>query len=1040
MFRRSIGWYGGWIAALTALYYAAPGWHVVVWGVIGVCSVAAIAVGTWRNRPRRISPWCFLAMALVMFVTGNTVNNLPQSVMQRHDWLPTLVGALYLAIFPLLIVAVVMLTRAGAGNRDPASLMDSLALACGVGLLLWTVLVAPHLRDPNLTLLDSITAILFPLGDLALVAAVTRLMIAVRRSPAVLLLIFGAAGLFVSDVLYGLAQLHGQWQRGTVVDLGWIAFYGLWGAAALHPSMVELTKPRILRQPSASLRRLLLPGLSCLIGPSVLLAEAVSGSVRDGMAIAVISTMTLGLSLPRVAGVMITHRQGLDRERGLRSAAADLLSATDAAEVEAIVLRTVAQLVPRRTHHRAFFAVRDLWATGAVGGEGGLLLARLDETCPVSATELRQTRALPAEIATQIAEFETTLVCPLALDDLPTRASNVGVLLVAAAEMTLISIQGVVDVLATQAALALDRIRLTADNKRRASDEYFRTLVQNAADVILIVEDDGTIRYASPSAAAVVGADDLLGAALPDVVHASSRHALAAVLDLARAGGPEPELPPVLQLADGSTHIELDCRDLRGAPSVRGLVVTLRDVTARIRMQRELHQRAYYDAMTGLANRTAFVERLAAAVDKASGTGATVGVILLDLDDFKAVNDRLGHATGDAVLIEASRRLSGLLIPGLDTATPLGLPARLGSDEFAVLVERAPRQADVDELARRIVAEFAAPFVLADVDDTVTATASVGVATTVTDETAQDLLRHADLALYAAKGDGKARWGRYDRDRHMVMLRRMELRAELHKAVSSPDLTDAQFVLVYQPIVDLATGDTVAFEALLRWHHPTRGLVPPLDFIDLAEESPEVISRLGAWVLRTGIAAAARWYHHHPTAGKRPPYISVNVSPAQFRTPGFTDLVRVELAKAGLPPELLLLEITESLLLDRANDVWNDLRGLQDLGVRIAIDDFGTGYSSLSYLQSAPVDILKLDRSFISTITTSPTQFAVVESVFRLAERLSMRVVAEGIETTGDRDALRGLGCHLGQGYLYARPMSLEDADRWLAGAIQEVV
>ncbi|HET9518343.1 MAG TPA: EAL domain-containing protein [Actinoplanes sp.] len=1028
--RLPIGWYAGWVAALAVLCFTAPDQRLAVWALLGATSVAAILFGIRRNRPRRTSPWYLLAAAIALFASGDAVNNLPPSVTQEHEWLLLTSGGLYLAMIPLLMMTIIRLTRTGAGNRDQASALDSLALTTGAGLLLWIFLIAPSLRDPLLAPMDTITAVLFPLTDLVLLAAVTRFMIAVKPSPAVLLLVFGTMGLFVSDVLFGLTQLKAEWQRGTATDLGWIAFYALWGAAALHPSMVELTKPRILQPPSAELRRLLLPALSCLVGPVVLLVQASNGPVRDGLAIAVASAAALALSIPRVAGIMITHRHGLNRERGLRGAAAALVSATDAGEVEAIVLRTVADLIPRRAEHQAYFAVREQWAIGSVGAGNACLISRLDGADPVNGVELRPAQALLPDSLTNH-RFELLLVCPLSLDGSSGRGSNIGVLLVTAAETTLIGIQGVLDVLTTQAALALDRIRLTADNKRQANDEYFRTLVQNAADIILIVEDDGTIRYASPSASVILD-DDVTGTALRDLVHANSRDSLNAVLDRARADGGEPEMPPVLQLADGSTHIELACRDLREAPSVHGLVVTLRDVTTRIRMQRELHQRAYYDSLTGLANRTAFVERLTDAVQQAGQTGATVGVILLDLDEFKAVNDRCGHETGDTLLIAASQRLSSLLLPGLDDSLPLGVPARLGSDEFAVLVERAGCYTEVDELARRIVAEFAAPFVLPD-GDVVTATTSAGVSTAAAGgETAPDMLRFADLALYAAKADGKARWVGYDRDRHMAMRERMELRADLHDAVTDPDQIDTQFALLYQPIVDLTDDSGVGFEALVRWQHPTRGMVSPLDFIDLAEESPEVISLLGAWVLRTGLATAARWYHR-PTAGGRPPYVSINVSPAQFRTPGFADLVRTELVKVDLPPELLLLEITESMLLDRATDVWADLQGLQQLGVRVAIDDFGTGFSSLSYLQRAPVDVLKLDRSFTSTVTTSPTQFAVVDGVIRLAERINMRVVAEGIETAADRDVLRGLGCHLGQGYFYAKPMPLVEADRWFA-------
>jgi EAL domain-containing protein (putative c-di-GMP-specific phosphodiesterase class I) len=322
-----------------------------------------------------------------------------------------------------------------------------------------------------------------------------------------------------------------------------------------------------------------------------------------------------------------------------------------------------------------------------------------------------------------------------------------------------------------------------------------------------------------------------------------------------------------------------------------------------------------------------------------------------------------------------------------------------------------------------VVAAFVEPFALAS--GMVTCHASVGVVATGDADDGAQLLSRADIALAMAKSGGKARWCRYEATLHTRVLERLQLRAALDQAISN-----GEFVLAYQPVVDLATGSTHGFEALVRWHHPTRGLVPPLDFIEIAEESGLIV-QLGEWILKTAINTAADWRRCRPN---NPLYITVNVSPRQFRSEGFTDLVFYELATSGLPPNLLILEITENLLLsDRDHErVWQELNALREIGVRIAIDDFGTGFSSLSYLHKVPVDIVKLDKSFVDTITTSAPQFELVKGIVQLAGTLHLTVVAEGVETDADRRMLIEAGCQYGQGFLFARPMYDEDARDWL--------
>jgi EAL domain-containing protein (putative c-di-GMP-specific phosphodiesterase class I) len=304
--------------------------------------------------------------------------------------------------------------------------------------------------------------------------------------------------------------------------------------------------------------------------------------------------------------------------------------------------------------------------------------------------------------------------------------------------------------------------------------------------------------------------------------------------------------------------------------------------------------------------------------------------------------------------------------------------------------------------------------------------ASIGVALAVDAADGEDLVRQADLALYAAKGAGKGQWRRYQSELHTAAVQRLMLRGELERAVERDE-----FAVHFQPIVALERGTTVGFEALVRWQHPERGLLAPIHFIGAAEESGLIVP-MGGFVLRQAVATATEWYRRSLDGATEPPYVSVNVSARQFRTPGFVDSVREELVLQGLPPHLLMLEITESLLLRDDDRVWADLAELRAIGVRVAIDDFGTGYSSLSYLRQVPIDVLKIDKSFVDTASSSPRQQALVEGIVRLADTLGLLVVAEGIEAVAERDLLVRAGCPYGQGYLFARPMSYPDTVTWL--------
>jgi diguanylate cyclase (GGDEF)-like protein/PAS domain S-box-containing protein len=999
--------FGAWMMLLGVLFVLVSGLEQPIRLIAGATAVFVIELGVRRRKPDRPALWRILEAAVTLnaLATMGQAMSAAGALAQAANWF-------LLADYPLLALALVLFAhdRTG-GGRDRGGLLDAFAVTTGLTLLAWALVIAPHLRSrPGH---GSWLEIAYPIGDLICLAALARLFTAsTRRIPAAWLLGAGVAALLASDVGFNLVRLSGHFS--FLAAFGRIPLYAAIALAALHPSMRELTRPA---PPSTDLSRarLILLAISSLIAPCLLLAAVTSDYV-----IAALSAVTFLLVLGRMAGIMASHRLALARERGLREASAALVSATNAEQVNDAVRTGVAQLLPGDVAHRVVLAMAIDQPDEPLDGPQAAQAAH-DRAGGTAAT-LVATRDLDWAAATRMNQFNMVLRCPLVLQDRPAGDPLVGVLHVGGPTWALLGLQRSLEVLASQVALALERIELSSEVAQRNSETYFRTLVLNTSDVIAIVDDDDRLRYASPSAQAVLGGDPI-GVLLSDIVHPADRARLADLLAAVRAGhGPEEGIDfRALDHRAEELMLEIHSRDLRADTSVAGLIITMRNVTERRRLERDLTYQAFHDSLTGLANRVLFTNRLEHALARGARDGSQVGVLFIDLDDFKIVNDTLGHAVGDLLLKAVASRISGALRAD-DTA------ARLGGDEFAALIENVQDPGAVEETATRILTALAEP-ILVD-GGALHAVASIGITTTPEADNADELLRQADLALYVAKGAGKGQWRRYQTHLHQAMVDRLELRAALDHAVN-----EGHFLLQYQPIVSLANDEAVGFEALIRWAHPVRGIIAPDQFIEVAEESGLIVP-MGRWVLDQALHTVAQWRRVLPRV--RQPYVSVNVSVRQFRQSGFVEHVKQALAYVDVPPRALMLEITETLLMRDDEQIWSDLRELQALGVRIAIDDFGTGYSSLSYLRQRPIDVIKIDKSFIDDMLGGQQQLALVTGIISLAQSLNLTVVAEGIEDTTHRDLLARLRCPLGQGYLFSPPISSTEALTWMTGTAAE--
>lgn len=472
-----------------------------------------------------------------------------------------------------------------------------------------------------------------------------------------------------------------------------------------------------------------------------------------------------------------------------------------------------------------------------------------------------------------------------------------------------------------------------------------------------------------------------------------------------------------MTLLDGEGRtlpVTFTCAPTREGNAITGVVLAFRDDTERLDFEAQLAHHAFHDQLTGLANRRLFIDRLDQALRRAERRAGLTAVLFVDIDRFKLINDSLGHQAGDRLLREIAERLKAVVRDG-DTV------ARFGGDEFTLLLEDITDAAEVRQVAERIAERMGDPIEIAP-HRTIVASLSIGVAMSRPDATGDDLLHDADLAMYEAKAEGLGRWKQYEGGSSRS-LAQLELEEDLRIAIA-----DGAVDVYFQPMVDATDGAAVDAEALVRWNHPRRGMISPADFIPLAEEIGLVLP-LGRLVLREACRQCKLWETEH---GVRIG-VSVNLSPRQFQDGDLVDEVRRALEAADLPAERLCLEITETLAMRETEWTIHTLRRLKDIGVRVAIDDFGTGHSSLNYLKRFPIDIVKIDGSFVSDITTSVVDNAIITAVVTLAQTLGITTVAECVEEPEQLGELRELGCTLIQGYLFAKPMPSDELSEWIA-------
>lgn len=568
---------------------------------------------------------------------------------------------------------------------------------------------------------------------------------------------------------------------------------------------------------------------------------------------------------------------------------------------------------------------------------------------------------------------------------------------------------------------AAERAREQLENRLNKSEGMVSVLSEHSTDLTYIIDRDGKFSYVSPSICKLTDydPDEILHAEPGAFIHVDDVDMVRTAIQQAFE---QPGKP--VDIDDHRVrHRDLKWLYFEGSAvcmadgsHVNGVIVSCHDVTERKQQEETIYRQANYDTLTGLPNRLMFADRLVTALSRGRRERHSVGLLFIDLDGFKKVNDSLGHNAGDELLKEISVRLAGCVRQD-DTI------ARLGGDEFTVILPNIHGPGDTEVVAKKIIERVREPIYLSD--NEVYVSASIGI--TLYPEDADDeetLVRHADTAMYEAKAAGRRTYKFFTADMNLVAQEKMMLETELRAAIDSQE-----FDIRYQPIIDLNTGNITGTEALVRWNHPTRGFTAPDVFIPLAEEQGLIVA-IGEWVLRQACTKARQWRE----TGHSDLQMAINVSPRQCQEPDFEDMVETILAETGLPASSITLEITESLFIEGAHEsAVSALHGRRKSGTLLSLDDFGTGYSSLSYLKRFPVDVLKIDREFVSDIVSSPEDQALCQAVIAMAHAFKLKVVGEGIETVEHARILHDMGCDRAQGYLISKPLSSEELDAFIA-------
>ncbi|WP_157436096.1 putative bifunctional diguanylate cyclase/phosphodiesterase [Actinospica robiniae] len=1019
------------VAALIAALVLLPNHVGAAWAVFGTAAFAAMVVGALIHPSSfRIPLWLGAGagasmLAAQLCVTAGVRPGPPDGITLIDLFAP-------LAAICACGYLFVTISRRVRG-WDAGFLFDVCIIVGGATATIWLYLIAPYLSQGPMPLLARLAPGIYPTVCAVLLTLAAMLVKGVgRRRRGVVLTVTGVAGLVYSNLFMVVTRLNdleaaGFWRHAALAGAGWMLFQACWAVAPLHvpgprcPSAVG----RWPRRPM-SLRRLLALLVVVLANPIVLNIQISGGRVAPLGHFPVVGGLIFIAVIARLSFVGAEYMASVRRLNTLIEAHRQLSGAQSATELAQVTAEVAGRLLDGKGE-ASVALVTGGRLTSATWQEPSALTrfdpgrwrSMISEWRPLAGAD-EQAEGRPDRSEDRCAErpgdrqrflvsqdvpfregvgSATALACPIDTARSRDRGRPLGMIVVAGAVGRVTGAADPLVLLAAQAGENLERIGVTM----RMARSHLRAMTASISDAILVVDEDGLVRYSNIAAEAMFGGKARRGMRLSDLVGLDYAQAVAASTH-------DANLQWALPGRDQIVDVAVD--DRRGDPTVEGLVLTLRDVTKLHSLEKELRRRATHDQETGLENRLAFTSRLA---QLRGGEGIAHAVLAVAIDDLPEIAEESGPSTAHRVVDEFARRLVGVF--GLERPEV----ARIDATTLALLISGTPNLPPAEALLARVRTAGARPVAIAD--RAITISVSAGLADCPHDRPSEEALEDALLAMNTARRNSPRGTAVFSLDLRESSREQAELRAGLNEA-----LLEGAFFLQYQPVVDFSTRAPLGAEALIRWQKPDGSRVRPDLFIPFAEQTGQIVP-IGGWVLHRAVQDYRHWPQITRAAGDpRQLRVNVNVSPVQLREPDFLDQVRALLGETGLPPSSLVLEVTESGIVEQVET----LVQARELGIGVAMDDFGTGYSSLSSLRRLPISTVKIDKAFVDGIATDSVQFALVEGIVRLAGELGLTTVAEGVETEEQHERLRAAGCQCGQGYLYSRPLGAAEFESWL--------
>lgn len=980
--------------------------NILTWALC-LLTVLLIATTTLTQTLWARSAWACVAGGTGLYLVAHMIwilNDRPQLGQSPITWLSAVLFAMAIG---LVIAATVILThRRRHDLPDASGFLDSAIVFVAASMLTAAVLIYPLANFGQLPPSLRIALITLPFLYVILLSTTVRLWYATDRkvNRAVKIFSVGVAMLLVSNFA-GLpywfpGDLYAGFGSVALTNFGAFLFLMLTGIAVLDPTATRPPAADVSAGLTARSRILVLLSIAILIPPVLLLWTRDSNPFTQSSAFVVLTFILAGLLALRVNLLVQGYREAIRREHLLREINAGLMRATEITDVSGALPGWASQLVEQPDVTCLLGTVSELSSLGI--GPFGTRLRTSD-----GSLRYRTIVSVPGGRPQRRLAIETPdVVSSPAQDSLAVLGQSVG--------------------------MALERLALSQRVVERAATERLELLLHNASDVITLVDDDAEIRYVTEAMRDLTGHSPVSVVGMPWPKLFQDPALARGLLDRARSTGEaRGDLvmdPEAISIAiDRPDHIGTgdegsqtrDRRvevDLVWLPSEGQFVVTHHDVTDRFKLQQQLAFQAFHDELTGLNNRSVFREQLVRASARARRSATSFAVMMIDLDDFKNVNDSLGHPAGDELLREVARRI-------VECMREADTPVRLGGDEFAVILESAQSVHDAEQVGERLLRRLVEPTDLLGAE--VVSSASIGVAMSDGHIDPADVERYADIALYEAKLAGRGRVAMFQVDMHDSAAKSLSMTNELRVAVQNEEMQ-----VRYQPIVDIGTGHVAGAEALVRWNHPAGEELSPEKFIPIAEATGSIID-IGRFVMQRAIRDLGHWQQQFPQhATSR---VTINVSVRQLKEDDIATALAQLLSETGVAPRSVVIEVTESVVVADAGRAVEQLEAIARLGVSVYLDDFGTGWASLHYLQSLPVSGLKLSQEFVTDLPND-TDDRLAASVRDLSVTMGLEeTVAEGIETAVQRDTLARMGYRLAQGYLIAKPLLLPDLLAFLA-------